>query len=371
MTKFLSYEGLTTYNEKVKSEIKKVSDASIPNSKKGAKNGVATLDANGYVPLSQLGNLDTTVAEVVASLPTTNIKKHIYMVAASSTTSQNVYKEYIYTGDTTKTYDASKWEQLGEYKASVDLSGYLTKTNASDIYLTKTEASTTYLTKNTASTTYLTKADAQSAYHPNIKSIVFDKSPNSGSSGVLLRLTLNTNAGNGGAGGYGVNVDMPNATTSLPGLMSESDKSKLNGLNKITIDTALSSTSTNPVQNKVINTALAGKASTAVASTSANGLMSSTDKKRLDGIADNANNYVLPVASDTQLGGIICGNTVIMNENHLDVKIDTALSSTSVLPVQNKVVYSALAEKATKSELNTALGNIQTIQEKEITDLFG
>lgn len=54
------------------------------------------------------------------------------------------------------------------------------------------------------------------------------------------------------------------ATTSTAGLMSSSDKTKLDGIasgaNKTTVDTALSSTSTNPVQNKVINSALAGKA---------------------------------------------------------------------------------------------------------------
>lgn len=142
MTKFLSFEGLNTLVTKIKTEIKKVSDATIPNSLKGANNGVATLDGNGYVPLTQLGNLDTTVAEVVTELPTTGIKKHIYMVPASTTSSQNVYMEYIYTGDTSQTYDASKWEQLGEYKANVDLSGYLTKTSASTTYATKSELST-------------------------------------------------------------------------------------------------------------------------------------------------------------------------------------------------------------------------------------
>ena len=74
--------------------------------------------------------------------------------------------------------------------------------------------------------------------------------------------------------------------------MSAADKKKLDGIakdaTKITVDTALSSTSTNPVQNKAVNTALNGKASTAVATTSANGLMSSSDKSKLDGIADGA-----------------------------------------------------------------------------------
>jgi hypothetical protein len=50
------------------------------------------------------------------------------------------------------------------------------------------------------------------------------------------------------------------ASTSAAGLMSKSDKEKLNGIasgaNKTTVDSALSSTSTNPVQNKVVNSAI-------------------------------------------------------------------------------------------------------------------
>lgn len=55
-----------------------------------------------------------------------------------------------------------------------------------------------------------------------------------------------------------------NATTSTDGLMSSSDKTKLDGIaagaTKITVDSALSSTSTNPVQNKVIYGAISSKA---------------------------------------------------------------------------------------------------------------
>lgn len=93
----------------------------------GEANGVAGLDANGKVPLSQLGNLDTTVAEVVTALPTTNIKKHIYLIKDTSGVSQNQYEEYIYTGNTSATYDASKWEKLGDFRATVDLADYAKK----------------------------------------------------------------------------------------------------------------------------------------------------------------------------------------------------------------------------------------------------
>ena len=52
------------------------------------------------------------------------------------------------------------------------------------------------------------------------------------------------------------------ATTSAAGLMSAADKTKLNGLSQtsITVDSALSTTSTNPAQNKVITVALNSKA---------------------------------------------------------------------------------------------------------------
>ena len=59
-------------------------------------------------------------------------------------------------------------------------------------------------------------------------------------------------------------ADTDVATTSAKGLMSAADKTKLDGIaagaNKTTVDSSLSSTSTNPVQNKAIHTALASKA---------------------------------------------------------------------------------------------------------------
>lgn len=93
----------------------------------GKANGVAGLDSNGCVPLDQLGNLDTTVVEVVTALPTTNIKKHIYLIKDASGVTQNQYEEYIYTGDTSAIYNASKWEKLGDFRATVDLADYAKK----------------------------------------------------------------------------------------------------------------------------------------------------------------------------------------------------------------------------------------------------
>lgn len=118
---YLGKTGLTALWNKCKSMF-------VKSSEKGKANGVATLDGNGYVPLSQLGNIDTTFAEVVTELPTTGIKKHIYMMKASTTGTKNIYAEYVYTGDVAGTYDATKWEKLGEVSTSMDLSGYVKTT---------------------------------------------------------------------------------------------------------------------------------------------------------------------------------------------------------------------------------------------------
>lgn len=84
---------------------------------------------DGKIPLEQLGNLDMVLFEVVRELPTTNIKKHIYLMKVSELESgaKNLYAEYIYTGDITAVYDASKWEKLGVKQIETDLSDYYTK----------------------------------------------------------------------------------------------------------------------------------------------------------------------------------------------------------------------------------------------------
>lgn len=81
------------------------------------------------------------------------------------------------------------------------------------------------------------------------------------------------------------NTTYSNATTSTAGLMSSSDKTKLDGIatgaTKVTVDSALSSTSTNPVQNKVVNTAITNLKTlvgdTAVATQISNAVASKAD----------------------------------------------------------------------------------------------
>lgn len=91
---------------------------------------IPMLDSTGRIPLAQLGNVDTTLFEVVKSLPTSNIKSHIYLVESAADEEQNRYSEYIYTGDVSATYDETKWEKLGDMDYQIDLDDYSTKADA-------------------------------------------------------------------------------------------------------------------------------------------------------------------------------------------------------------------------------------------------
>ena len=106
-------------------------DKQIPLSQKGATNGVATLGADGKLTSTQIpttktingqsifgsGNItvSTSLYEIVDALPTKNIDiSKIYLVPATTTADKNNKTEYIYIGDPSKAYDATKWEKLGE-----------------------------------------------------------------------------------------------------------------------------------------------------------------------------------------------------------------------------------------------------------------
>lgn len=105
-------------------------------------NGVITLGANSITPLtshqslsnyytkgevnSQISSIPKFAIAVVTDLPTKNISNTTIYLKKTGSDTQNLYTEYIYVDG---------WEQLGTQK--LDLSGYLTKTDASNTYLGK------------------------------------------------------------------------------------------------------------------------------------------------------------------------------------------------------------------------------------------
>lgn len=224
-----------------------------------ANNGIAGLDSNGNVPLAQLGNLDTTVAEVVTALPTTNIKKHIYLIKDASSVTQNKYEEYIYTGDTSATYDASKWEKLGDFRATVDLANYYTKSQ--------------------------------------VDSIANGKSSTSHTHSVIINGVTKTIAASGGAA-----VNLGTYLTSHQSLAEYAKKSEAATSLEIT-------PSANDIQFvlRAINGSEIDWPSLDPATSTKAGIMTTKDKVKLDGIAPNANNYSLPLAANGTRGGIQLG----------------------------------------------------------------
>lgn len=122
----------------------------IPASERGTANGVATLGTDGKLTAAQMPamktvngesvvgsgdiKIDLSLYKVVTDFPTSNIDAtKIYLKLASSTAEKNVYAEYIYTGDTTAAYDASKWEKLGEAQTSIIVDTALSTTSTNPV----------------------------------------------------------------------------------------------------------------------------------------------------------------------------------------------------------------------------------------------
>lgn len=153
------------------------------------------------------------------------------------------------------------------------------------------------------------------------------------------------------------------------------------------IDTEMDISSTNPVTNKAITTALAGKADNTLADSDHDGLMSNEGFRKLEGIqaeatknivdaniTANSTNPVRNSAIYTALAGKADNvtannerNGLLTKENYKKLSeieekatrniVDSSLSSSSTNPVQNKVIQTALNNKADKNVTATINNN--------------
>ena len=88
---------------------------------------------SGWRKVVDPNTIDTTLFQIVSALPTTGINKNkIYLLLSKTTDNQNVYAEYLYTGDTAN-YDASKWEKLGEAAVKIIVDTALSDTSTNPV----------------------------------------------------------------------------------------------------------------------------------------------------------------------------------------------------------------------------------------------
>ena len=101
-------------------------------------------------------NLDLNPFIITDSLPQTGVLNKIYLAPDPQS---GQYSQHIYTVE-------EGWKELGvQQTLEIDLSGYLSKTEASQTYLTlETEASRNYLTLTRADTRYLKKGEGGVSY---------------------------------------------------------------------------------------------------------------------------------------------------------------------------------------------------------------
>ena len=150
---------------------------------------------------------------------------------------------------------------------------------------------------------------------------------------VIVGPRVSVNATGHVTSAQGRTVTLPGntATQDAKGLMSANDKAKLDGIaqgaNKTVVDTALSSTSTNPVQNKAVKAALddksdsdhthnyAGSSSPGGAATSANKLSTArtiTLAGAVNGSAvfDGSENITITTTGDSEAAGFLAAHPV-------------------------------------------------------------
>lgn len=299
----------------------------IPLSQKGAVNGVATLDANGKIPVTQMpttktingasifgtGNLQLSASlyKIVDKLPTTGIDtSKIYLVPASATTAKNNKTEYIYLGDPNKAYDESKWEKLGD------------------------EQKSSTITTPGGSIT--------------VDTSLIENSPNPVAGGVVKAKIDEID------GKLAKKVESSDYTTKMTAI--DSTLEDLKKKETITVDAELKD-SPNPVQNRAVNAAVQNLNTEIGKKANSTDLNAATGK--ITTLETNAATKVIETGEGNGISGISkSGNTITAKKGNF-------LTSAAGLATKNDILPDTLASKgiATKTWVNDqgfATGTIPT-----------
>lgn len=309
---------------------------------------------------------------IVDVLPESGEFNTIYLVPSESPTENNKYNNYIWTG--------TEYDEIGGASpADIDLSDYATLE-----YLTSELSK--YATIATLNTELSKKANNDHTHDTRYytESEVDDK--------------LLTKANNS------------LVNQSSDGLMSSADKVKLDGVadgaNKTVVDSSLSTTSTNPVQNKIINTALSNKSNinhthnslspTTLGSnvdfndykTEGTYVISWTNAQSATNIPNKTGGRLEVISVQAGVrqiyynyGQFNSGLSIWWRNYYPNTdtwfdweqiistnNVDTALSSTSTNPVQNKIIYQELANKAPSSHTHSKLEPVNIPVNADLND---
>ena len=179
-------------------------------------------------------------------------------------------------------------------------------------------------------------------------------------------------------------ADTTDATTTTNGLMSAADKIKIDGIEAnannyslpaatgsvrggVTIGSNISlsgdkiSLTSNNVTNALGYTPPTQDTTYGIASPSTNGLMSASDKVKLDGIEANANNYSLPAATGSTRGGVTVGSNLTLSGDMISVSGTNVQNALGFNPATRDVVTSStngLMTPAMLAHLDSVGGSI-------------
>ena len=345
----------TTNDSYIKNKPTKLSE--FTNDSKFITNAVSNL-TNYYTKSNTYTK--TEVDNLIATIVTLNILI-VQSLPTSNISTTTIYLVPKATSETNNVYDeyinidgtTQGWEKIGD--TSVDLSNYYTKSQADALLSNKVDkVSGKGLSTNDFTTTLKNKLNGIEANANNY-------SLPTSSSSVLGGIKIGTNLSINSDGVVSAtNTTYSDVTTTTHGLMTASDKVKLNGIESNANNYSLPIAGSSTLGGVKVGTNLSINSSGVLsatdttysnATTSVSGLMSATDEVKLNGIATGAEVNVQADWDETDT----TKDSYIKNKPNIPsgVVVDTSLSTTSTNPVQNKVITTELNKKANASSVPT------------------
>ena len=310
----------------------------IASAVKASQDGAGNTITETYATKQEVSGIPKFKIEVVQALPATGDAATIYLLLTGDE-SQNLYTEYIYVNNA--------WEKLGTQE--LDLSAYALKSelpvNVSELvndaqYVVTGEkvASATLADSATAATNDSRNQQIDTTYIKGISvsgTTVTITKGNGTTSTVTTQDTTYSAATTNDLGLVKIGANITNDNGSL-------------SLTQSNITSALGYTP--PTQDTTYG----------IATDTTPGLMDTTDRTKLDGIAAGANNYVLPEATSSDLGGVKVGNNIaVALDGTISIGKNNVTAALGYTPPEQDTTYSpatttddGLMSSADKVKLN-------------------